>query len=180
MTDSNNVIAKLEDTNPRDGWRVKEFESSKDGSISLWLEFILDGEPREEFSTELAKWSDDSHENDGQRRRLKAAAVAIARFANLGGNTDDLHVILGVISQVGLTLDWEGQGWHVMDTQQEPDDVYHYLANAEGQVLVWYEDVYIEMTTLDELHRDLVDENEDLLDSEGAGAEEPYPGLPGS
>jgi len=177
MSESNNVIANPEDTNPRDGWRVKEFEASMDDSISLWLEFVQDGVPREEHSFCLRRWLQDTSINSGQRERLRAVVTAIARYANLGGPLSALDDVVRRMEDTGLVIDWAG--WSVLDTHQEPDDVIHYLVNGAGEVLVWAEDSYFELTTLDELNQDLLHESEDVPNREDPPPEGPDPIGPG-
>jgi len=170
---ANNISVDVGDLNPRDGWRVREFEANLDDSISLWLEFVQGGVPQEPHSPCLMKWPQDTSINSGERERLRAVATAIARFANLGGPMAAVRDLVQKIEDSGLTLDWPG--WNVLDTHQEPDDVVHYLVNEAGQVLVWAEDAYFEMTTLAELNQDLLHESEDLPAREAPPPEGPDP-----
>ena len=105
MSESNNVSVNVEDANPRDGWRVKEFDASTDDTISLWLEFVQDGVPQGESSFCLRYWPQDTSVNSGQRERLRAAVTAIARYANLGGELPVLEEIVRRIEATGLSLD---------------------------------------------------------------------------
>jgi len=176
MSDSTGVNADAASMNSRDGWRVKEFESSMDDSISLWLEFVLDGVVQEGYAYRLKEWPADSCENSGERKRLYAVARAVARFANLGGDTQELRDVIQTLEDTGLTMGWEEAGWFVLDTFQEPGDtaeVRHYFLR-DDRVLVWAEDSSVEEISLDDLYEELsTNEDESLLDQEGVSGQGP-------
>lgn len=143
-----------------DGYRARSHESDMDGELSVWLELTVQGEIRTADSMKVWWAEYASVVSRGVQARMLAFWEGIARFLNTGGNLEDVLNTLRVASTNLPTLDWSEHDVVLMATLQDMADdqpQHMFVKTATGEVIVWTEDMFIEVQSLSELDEEYSD-----------------------
>lgn len=135
-----------------DGWRLKTFEGKSPVCLSLYLELKVGGDLLAQYSRRVWHSLTVDDVTRGEMSRWQCLWEAVARFLNAGGRFSDLRDISQ--PQLDLLPEIAIPGFHLLATEQSLDlamPTHLFAADNPGdeRLIVWTEDVAIEMSTVE-------------------------------